>query len=93
MGWHLRVIIMIVNRRSQCIFQVETNLRMDFLCKSKIDEDKDIVKRNELVNELLLANILPRHAAEHFIRPNRNRNVNIYLELYLSGGRLKYPVT
>ncbi|ELU05289.1 hypothetical protein CAPTEDRAFT_36016, partial [Capitella teleta] len=53
---------------------IERNLRIDFLCKNKMKEDKEEVQRNELLNELLLTNILPRHVANHFMMRHRDRN-------------------
>ena len=49
---------------------------MDFICKVKIEQDKKEVERNELLNELLLANILPRHVADHFMMTPRTRTVS-----------------
>ena len=50
---------------------------MDFLCRMKIKEEKEEIHRNEIYNELLLANILPKHVAEHFTMRQRNKNVCI----------------
>ena len=55
--------------------QLEKNLRLDFLCKHEMEADLEEVKRNDLVNELLLVNILPKHVAEHFIRQSTTKTV------------------
>ncbi|KAK2180726.1 hypothetical protein NP493_430g04016 [Ridgeia piscesae] len=54
--------------------QIERQLRLDFLYETKIRKEMGEVKRNGLVNELLLANILPKHVAEHFMVPHRLKN-------------------
>ena len=50
---------------------------MDFLCRMKIKEEKEEIHLNEVYNELLLANILPKHVAEHFTVGTRSKSVSV----------------
>jgi len=50
-----------------------------------MEADLEEVKRNDLVNELLLVNILPKHVAEHFIMQSPSKTVTAHTSfLYIS---------
>ncbi|XP_013387050.1 adenylate cyclase type 2 [Lingula anatina] len=55
--------------------QIEKSMRLDFLWKKKIRDDKEEVAKNDLLNSLLLENILPKHVAEHFMQPHRTKEL------------------
>ncbi|XP_064640098.1 adenylate cyclase type 2-like [Lineus longissimus] len=53
--------------------QIEYDLRLNYLWKTKIAEEDKTLKRAETINTRLLENILPKHVAKYFLRPNRDR--------------------
>ena len=59
-------------------FQIEKNFRLDYLYKWRMREDKLEYEKNEMLNNMLLANILPVHVAKHFLTPGlRAKNVSL----------------
>jgi hypothetical protein len=62
---------------TECFFhQIEYDLRLNYLWKTKIAEEDKTLERAETINTRLLENILPRHVARYFLRSNRDRSVS-----------------
>ncbi|XP_047100932.1 adenylate cyclase type 5-like [Schistocerca piceifrons] len=60
--------------------QTEATYRLDFLWKLQATEEKEDVEHLQAYNRKLLANILPVHVAQHFLRGDKNSVDDLYHE-------------
>ena len=56
--------------------QIEKNFRLDFFCKVQTKLDQEEIEKNDMMIELLLENILPKHVANHFTRRSDQATVH-----------------
>ncbi|XP_069365120.1 adenylate cyclase type 6 [Maniola hyperantus] len=52
--------------------QTESTYRLDFIWKLQANDEKEEMEHLEAYNRKLLANILPEHVAQHFLRSDKN---------------------
>ncbi|XP_068618932.1 adenylate cyclase type 6 [Battus philenor] len=52
--------------------QTESTYRLDFIWKLQANDEKEDMEHLEAYNRKLLANILPEHVAQHFLRSDKN---------------------
>jgi hypothetical protein len=55
--------------------QTEITKRLDFIWKLQATEEKEDMEHLQAYNRKLLANILPVHVADHFLRRDKNIDV------------------
>ena len=61
--------------------QTEMTRRLDFIWKLQATEEKEDMEHLQAYNRKLLANILPVHVAEYFLR--RDKNIDVMMKTIL----------
>ncbi|XP_013407025.1 adenylate cyclase type 5 [Lingula anatina] len=76
------VIILLVFVIALCIHAqiVESTARLDFLWKLQATEEKEEMENLRAYNMKLLANILPLHVAEHFLKSQNKKDEDLYYQ-------------
>ncbi|ELT87487.1 hypothetical protein CAPTEDRAFT_155468 [Capitella teleta] len=60
--------------------QVESTARLDFLWKLQAHEEKEEMESLRIYNMKLVANILPVHVAEHFLKAQNKKDEDLYYQ-------------